>query len=223
MRLLIAEDDLRMLQSLQQLFQKNRYAVDVVSNGADALAYAETGVYDGLILDILMSGLDGLEVLRQVRRQGIATPALFLTAQAEIPQRVEGLDAGADDYLAKPFSPTELLARVRAMLRRREAYIPETLRLGELSLNCASCQLQYASQFQPLRGKELQIMELLMQRSGGTLSLEELFDRVWGWNSNVETSVVWVHISQIRKKLALLDAPYEIRFIRGAGYTLAAR
>ena len=123
MRLLIAEDDTRLLKSLKHIFEANQYMVDAVSNGMDALAYAESEEYDGLIFDIMMPGMDGVEVLKRLREKGVCTPALFLTAKTEIDQRVEGLDAGADDYLPKPFSTPELLARVRAMLRRREIYV----------------------------------------------------------------------------------------------------
>ncbi len=130
MRLLIAEDDLKLLKSLKHIFEKNKYAVDTVSNGVDALTYAETEEYDGIVLDIMMPGLDGIEVLKRIRREGITTPVLFLTARTEIYQRVEGLDVGADDYLSKPFSTLELLARVRAMLRRKENYTPDILNVG---------------------------------------------------------------------------------------------
>ena len=125
MRLLIAEDDIRLLKSLKHIFESNHYMVDAVSNGMDALVYAESEEYDGLIFDIMMPGMDGVEVLKRLRGEGVSTPALFLTAKTEIDQRVEGLDAGADDYLPKPFSTLELLARVRAMLRRRDNYVPD--------------------------------------------------------------------------------------------------
>lgn len=144
MRLLIAEDDPRLLKSLTHIFETNNYLVDAVSNGRDALAYAETAEYDGLVLDIMMPGMDGLEVLRQLRSNGVSTPALFLSAKSEVEQRVEGLDAGADDYLAKPFSTNELLARVRAMLRRKENYTPDLLTCGTLTLDAPPTPLPAA-------------------------------------------------------------------------------
>ncbi len=220
MRLLIAEDDLKLLKSLKHIFEKNKYIVDGVSNGKDALAYGETGDYDGLILDIMMPGLDGVEVLRRLRAQGISTPALFLTAKTEVYQRVEGLDAGADDYLPKPFSTSELLARVRAMLRRKENYTPDVLQVGALLLNRSTYELSCGDKTVPLSGKEFQLIEMLMQRPDFVIPIDAFLSHVWGWDSDVDVSVVWVHMSNIRKKLAALDAPVEIRFIRNAGYTL---
>ena len=141
MRLLIAEDDVRLLRSLSHILQRERYLVDGVDNGEDALLWAETGEYDGLVLDIMMPGLDGVTVLKRLRQKGVDTPALFLTARAEVEQRVEGLDAGADDYLAKPFAVPELLARVRAMLRRKGNFTPDLLKAGDLTLNRSTYEL----------------------------------------------------------------------------------
>lgn len=220
MRLLVAEDDPKLLKSLKHIFEGRQYLVDAVSNGTDALAYAETEEYDGLVLDIMMPGLDGVEVLKRLRGQGVSTPALFLTARTEVYQRVEGLDAGADDYLPKPFSTEELLARVRAMLRRKDNYVPDLLRLGGLTLNRSTCELGWEERRQTLSGREFQIMEMLMQRPGFIVTADQLLSHVWGWDSEVDVSVVWVHISNIRKKLALLGAPAAIRFVRSAGYLL---
>lgn len=220
MRLLIAEDDPRLLKSLTHIFETNNYLVDAVSNGRDALAYAETAEYDGLVLDIMMPGMDGLEVLRQLRSNGVSTPALFLSAKSEVEQRVEGLDAGADDYLAKPFSTNELLARVRAMLRRKENYTPDLLTCGTLTLDRSTYTLTCGDQSQTLSGKEYQIMEMLMEHPGIILSADKFMAHIWGWESNVDVSALWVHISNIRKKLAALQAPVNIRFVRNAGYVL---
>jgi len=220
MRLLIAEDDPRLLKSLMHIFEKNKYTAEGVQNGEDALACALTDAFDGLVLDIMMPRLDGLEVLRRLRQAGITTPALFLTARAEVEDRVEGLDAGADDYLPKPFSTEELLARVRAMLRRRDNYTADLLSFGGLSLDRATYELSCRNRRAVLSAKELQLMELLMERPRQVISTEECLSRAWGWNSDVDVSVVWVHISNIRKKLTALDAPAEIRFLRGAGYIL---
>ena len=185
-------------------------------------AYAETEEYDGLILDIMMPGMNGVDVLKQLRSQGISTPALFLTAKTEVYQRVEGLDAGADDYLPKPFATSELLARVRAMLRRKDNFVPDLLTVGALSLNRSTYELVYQGKSRPLSGREFQIMEILMQRPGYIVPTDVFLSHVWGWNSEVDISVVWVHISNIRKKLNQLQSPAEIRFIRGAGYVLEA-
>lgn len=220
MRLLIAEDDPKLLKTLKHIFESNKYMIDGVGDGQDALIYAETQEYDGLVLDIMMPGLNGVEVLKRLRSQGISTPALFLTAKTEIYQRVEGLDAGADDYLPKPFATSELLARVRAMLRRKDNFVPDLLTVGDLSLNRSTYELLYHGETRSLSGREFQIMEILMQRPGFVVTTDVFLSHVWGWNSEVDISVVWVHISNIRKKLNQLKAPVEIRFIRGAGYVL---
>lgn len=220
MRILIAEDDPRLLKSLVHILELNKFAVDGVSNGIDALDYAATGEYDGLVLDIMMPGLDGLQVLRKLRSKGITTPALFLTARTEVSQRVEGLDAGADDYLPKPFSTDELLARVRAMLRRRDSFVPDLLAFHGVTLNRSTYELSCNGRVQTLRGKEFQVTEMLMSSPHVILSTEQLITHIWGWDTGVDTSVVWVHISNLRKKLTALDAPVRIRFLRGAGYIL---
>lgn len=220
MRLLIAEDDTRLLKSLKHIFESNKYVVDAVSNGMDALAYAESNEYDGLIFDIMMPGLDGVAVLKQLRGNGISTPALFLTAKTEIYQRIEGLDAGADDYLPKPFSTPELLARVRAMLRRRDNYTPDVCSFGGLTLNRSTYELLFENKKIALSGREFQIMEMLMERPNFIIPIDDFMSHVWGWESDVDVSVIWVHISNIRKKLVSMQAGVEIRFIRGAGYKL---
>ncbi len=220
MRLLIAEDDIKLLKSLKHIFESNKYMVDAVSNGIDACDYALTDEYDGIVLDIMMPGMDGVEVLKKIRGQGISAPVLFLTAKAEVYYRVEGLDAGADDYLPKPFSTQELLARVRAMLRRKDNYAPEIIEVNRLALNRSTYELLFCGQACPLSGREFQIMEMLMQRPNFIVSSDELLSHVWGWDSEVDVSVIWVHISNIRKKLSYMNAPVEIRFVRGAGYRL---
>ena len=223
MRILLAEDDPRLLKSLMHIFEANKYAVDGVGNGTDALAYAQSGEYDGLVLDIMMPGLDGIEVLKRLRREGITTPALFLTARTEISQRIEGLDAGADDYLPKPFSTAELLARVRAMLRRKENYVPDLLVVNGTGLNRSTYELEYLGRRATLSGKEFQIAEMLMQKPNVIVSTEQFITHIWGWDAGVDTSVVWVHISNLRKKIDALGAPLEIRFVRNAGYILEDR
>lgn len=220
MRLLIAEDDPKLLKSLLHIFESNKYTVDGVSNGTDALEYALTEEYDGLVLDIMMPGMDGIEVLTALRRKNIDVPVLFLTARTEVEQRVAGLDAGADDYLPKPFATKELLARVRAMLRRREIYSPDLLTFEELTLNRSSCELIYGQKTVFLSGKEFGIMEMLMEHPKIIVTIDQIISHIWNFNSEADISVVWVHISNIRKKLTALGAPYEIRFVRSAGYLL---
>lgn len=220
MKLLVAEDDPKLLKSLVHILENGKFMVDGVDNGEDALQYAATGEYDGLVLDIMMPGKDGLEVLQELRRKGINTPTLFLTARTEISQRVEGLDAGADDYLPKPFSTAELLARIRAMLRRKDTYLPDLLSLKGVTLNRSTYQLTWEGKSQSLSGKEFQILEMMMQAPGTILPTERFITHLWGWDATVDTSVVWVHISNLRKKITALGAPLEIRFVRNAGYML---
>ncbi len=220
MKILIAEDDTRLLKSLLHIFTLNKFGADGVSNGKDALEYALTGEYDGLVLDIMMPGMDGIEVLKTLRSKNITTPALFLTARTEVSQRVDGLDAGADDYLPKPFSTTELLARVRAMLRRKDNYTPDLLTFGGLTLNRSTYEIFCRTERQALSGKEFQLLEMLMQKPGMIVTSEQFLTHIWGWNAQIDTSTVWVHISNLRKKIDKIKAPVGIRFVRGAGYIL---
>jgi len=220
MKILVAEDDPRLLKTLIHLFESNQFIVDGVSDGEDALDYAMTGEYDGLVLDIMMPGMDGIDVLKSLRAKGVSTPALFLTARTEVEQRVEGLDAGADDYLPKPFATAELIARVRAMLRRKDTFVPDLLDSGGLTLNRSTYQISYKNKTLSLSGKEFQLLEVFMQRPGVIVTTEQLMTHVWGWETDVDTSVVWVHISNLRKKLDSIEAPVGIRFQRGAGYVL---
>lgn len=220
MRILIAEDDPKLRKSLVHIFEHNYYAVDSVDNGMDAFEFASTDVYDGLVLDIMMPGMDGVTLLQKLRSNGITTPALFLTARTEIHQRIEGLDAGADDYLSKPFATQELLARVRAMLRRKDTFTPDLLTVGALTLNRSTYELQCGNNILSLSGKEFQVTEMLMLHPGQILTAEQIITHIWGWDTNVDTSVIWVHISNVRKKLDALGAPVSIRFVRNAGYLL---
>ena len=220
MRILIAEDDPKLLKSLVHIFELNNYAVDGVDNGIDAFDFASSDEYDGLVLDIMMPGMDGVTLLKKLRANGITTPTLFLTARTEIDQRIEGLDAGADDYLPKPFSTGELLARVRAMLRRKDNFTPDILSFGVLSLNRSTYELICGGKCQALSGKEFQVMEMLMRNPNVIVTADQLITHIWGWDTSVDTSVVWVHISNIRKKLELLSARVAIKFVRNAGYML---
>ncbi|MGN0520100.1 MAG: response regulator transcription factor [Candidatus Fimenecus sp.] len=223
MRILVAEDDTRLLKSLMHILETNHYSVDGVSNGNDAFLLAVSGEYDGLVLDIMMPEKDGLTVLKELREKGITTPALFLTARTEVEQRVEGLDAGADDYLPKPFKTTELLARIRAMLRRKEHYTPAMLCVGGLTLNLSTYMVQVEDKTQPLSCKEFQVLEMLMEKPNMIVTIDAFITHIWGWDATVDTSVVWVHISNLRKKLDAIHSPMTIRFVRGAGYILEER
>ena len=220
MRILLAEDEAAIAKALAALLSRNQYLVDVVHNGADALDYILCGQYDALVLDIMMPGLDGLEVLRRARGEGVTTPALFLTAKSEVEDRVAGLDAGADDYLAKPFATAEFLARIRALTRRHGDYTPAQLSLGGLTLDGGRYTLSAGGKEQRLGNKDYQLMELFLRNPKRVFSSDELMERVWGLESDAEMDVVWTYIGFLRKKLKALDAKVEIRTIRGVGYTL---
>ncbi len=200
MKLLIAEDDPKLLKSLTHIFELNHYVVDGVLNGIDAYDYALTEEYDGLILDIMMPGRDGITLLRELRAKGVTTPALFLSARTEVYQRVEGLDAGADDYLPKPFATKELLARVRAMLRRKDNFTPDILSFNSVTLNKSTFELEFEDKKIALSAREFHIMEMLIERPGTLITTDDFITHIWGWDTNVDTSVVWVHISNLRKK-----------------------
>ena len=220
MRILIAEDEVTIARALKVMLERNKYAVDVVHSGKDALDYIRAANYDALVLDIMMPGLDGLTVLREARALGITTPALFLTAKAEIEDRVTGLDAGADDYLPKPFDASEFLARVRALTRRSGAYTPSRLTLGNTSLDCGAYQLLTSYGETRLNNKEFQLMELFLRHPHQVFSSEHLMETVWGLDAEAEMDVVWTYIGFLRKKLKALQADIEIKTIRGAGYAL---
>ncbi|MGN0608146.1 MAG: response regulator transcription factor [Oscillospiraceae bacterium] len=220
MKLLYAEDEEAMSEAVTDILTFNKYIVDPVYDGADALDYARSGHYDGIILDIMMPKMDGVEVLSQLRREGCRTPVLLLTAKSDVEDKIRGLDAGADDYLPKPFETGELLARIRAMLRRREEFTPDILTCGNISLNMQSCELSGNGQSFVLPKLEYRLMEQLMLNKGTYLSSEELFVRVWGYNSDSEIGTVWVYISYLRKRLIALGADIEIKARRSTGYTL---
>ena len=211
MKILFAEDDRDLSIAVKTLLERTGYLVDTVHDGAEALAYAEAESYDGMILDWMMPEKDGVETLREMRSKGITTPCLLLTARDAIEDRVTGLDAGADDYLPKPFNGKELLARVRAMMRRRETYVPDVITWEDLQLDKGSCELRCGTQSVRLTGKMYQMTELFMENPKHLFSAQQLMDRVWGWDSEAEINVVWVNISQLRKKLSELGSDTEIR------------
>ncbi len=222
MKLLYAEDEAAMSEAVVDILTYHKYAVDAVYDGEEALAYAHAEQYDGIILDIMMPKRDGLEVLRQLRKEGLRTPVLLLTAKGEVEDRIEGLDMGADDYLPKPFVMGELLARIRAMLRRREEFTPEILTCGDVSLNLRSYELSGNGQSFVLPKLEYRLMELLMLNQGMYLSSGDLLVRVWGYDTDAEIGIVWVYISYLRKRLAALGSHVTVRARRNIGYMLDA-
>ena len=220
MRVLLADDEAEIARALKTMLERSQYTVDVAQDGREALDFLENASYDAVVLDVMMPQMDGLTVLRRMRAAGNSTPTLLLTAKSGIDDRVAGLDAGADDYLSKPFSSQEFLARVRALLRRRPAYVAEALRFGDLTLDTGSCVLTCGNQSVRLSGKELQMMELLLRNTGVILSAQTFLERIWGFGSEAEINVVWVNITYLRKRLTALGSRVTIRSVRGVGYTL---
>ena len=222
MRLLLAEDEVELAKALGVILRHNNYSVDTVHNGEDALCYLENGDYDGAILDIMMPKLDGLSVLKKIRSEGNGIPVLILTAKSDIDDRVEGLDAGADDYLTKPFAMKELLARVRAMLRRRTESVDTSLSFGDITLTPSTCMLSCGGKEVRLTNKEFQMLEMLISADGGIISVDKFMDKIWGYDSETEQNVVWVYVSYLRRKLTGLGSTVAIEAHRNLGYSLEA-
>lgn len=220
MKLLFAEDDPDVSRSVTALLTRSHYSVDPVSNGYDALTYLTGGDYDACIMDIMMPGMNGDEVVRKARAAGSQVPVIMLTAMGEVEDRINGLDAGADDYLAKPFDGGELLARIRALLRRHESYSPDVVTYGDLTLNRSTFALSCHEKSVSLSNKAFQMMEMLMLSPGRIISVDEFMQHIWGWDSESEINVVWVNISTLRKQLSSMDSKTAIKVVRGAGYRM---
>ena len=220
MRLLLAEDEKELSNALVAVFKHNKYSVDAVYDGQDAYDWAKNGNYDGIILDIMMPKMSGLEVLEKLRHEGVTIPILLLTAKSEIEDRIKGLDLGADDYLPKPFDTGELMARVRAMLRRNSEFEPSIKSFGNITLDKKSFTLMCGERNVTLGNKEFQMLEMLMNNPKNVISADMFMEKIWGYESETEQNVVWVYISYLRKKLKQIDANVEIKAIRGIGYTL---
>lgn len=220
MKLLYAEDERSLSEAVVDILTYHKYIVDAVYNGEDAFDYAVSGNYDGIILDIMMPKRDGIEVLSALRKNGCKTPILLLTAKAQVDDRILGLDSGADDYLPKPFDMGELLARVRAMLRRREAFHPDLLSFGDLTLNIQSGTLSCGDTNFILPKQEYRLMEQLMVNYNIFLSTEDLLVKAWGYDSETDINSVWLYISYLRKRLTAMGSTVEIVSKRNIGYRL---
>ncbi len=220
MRILLAEDERDLSRALVALFQKNKYAVEVAYDGEDALTMLENGGYDCAVLDIMMPKIDGLTVLRRVRQQGNNLPILLLTAKTDLDDMVEGLDSGADDYVTKPFSVKELLARIRAITRRQTESSSSILSFEGLNLNRASYYLSTDYGKVRLTSKEYQMMEMLMSGVDKVVSSQEFMEKIWGETENTDMNVVWVYVSYLRNKLKKLQAGVKIKAMRNEGYRL---
>lgn len=219
MKILIVEDDKDISKAIVKVLKLENYQVEAVYDGMMALDYLDYEEYDGVILDIMMPKLDGVSVVKEMRKRGDKTPVIMLTAKSEVSDKVTGLDAGADDYLTKPFSMKELLARVRAITRRKNSEIA-TFSFENLILNNQNYELSYNGKNVRLSSKEYQVMELLINHPNKLISTETLMDKIWGYDSEAEINVVWVYISALRKKLQTIDSLISISAVRGVGYKL---
>lgn len=223
MHVLIVEDEVRLAESLQQIMKNQKYGCDVVYNGQDGFDYAASGIYDVVILDIMLPKMDGFEVVRRLRREGVKTPVILLTARDDISDKVHGLDVGADDYLTKPFFAEELLARIRAVTRRQGDVIIEELKVGDLTLNLDNYTLHCKDKAIHLGFKEFEILRILMSSPKSVTQKEDILTKVWGYDSDAEDNNVEVYISFIRKKLAYLGSKVSVTTIRRIGYHLEVK
>ena len=220
MRILIAEDEVATAKALKLLMEKAMYSVDIVHNGDDAWDYIQEGAYEVIVLDIMMPGKSGLEVLSLIRQNGIRTPVLLLTSKAEIEDRVAGLEAGADDYLPKPFATSELIARVKALGRRSDNYNDSVQSIGNIVLDSNKYEMSAGKKSVKLTNKEFQLIELFVLHPGQVFSTEHLMEKIWGYDTESDVDVVWTTIGYVRKKLRQIKANVEIKTMRGIGYAL---
>ena len=221
MKLLLVEDEKQLSEALQQILIKNKYSVDAVYNGDEGLDYALTGVYDVIILDIMLPKLNGIEILKMIRKRKISTPVILLTAKGSVEDRILGLDSGADDYLPKPFSPDELLARLRALTRRNGDFINENiLKFSDIKLNLSTYDMEVNDNSITLTQKEFEILKYFMQRPKLVVSKDDLITKLWGFDSDIEHNNIEVYISFLRKKLAYVESNVKITTIRRVGYRL---
>ena len=220
MRILIVEDEVRLAEALGQIMEEQRYLADLTYNGPDGLEYALTGQYDVIVLDVMLPGMDGLEVARRLREGHISTPILMLTAREEVSDKVAGLDHGADDYMTKPFASEELLARIRALARRQGEVQTEVLSYADLILNLSTRCLQREEREVRLGFKEFEVLRILIAYPKMVVPKEEIILKVWGAESTAEDNNVEVYVSFLRKKLLFLASKVTIRTVRKVGYYL---
>ena len=220
MRVLIVEDEVRLGEAPTQIMLEQRYQAEAVTTGVDGLDYALTGQYDVIVLDVMLPGLDGFEVVRRLRAAHISTPVLMLTAKDDLTDKVSGLDHGADDYMTKPFDSEELLARVRALTRRQGEVQGETMAVSDLALDLSTRCLRRGDKSIRLGFKEFEVMRLLMRGANAVVPKEDIIARVWGLDSDAEDNNVEVYVSFLRKKLSYLDSAVQIRTVRKVGYFL---
>lgn len=222
MRILLVEDDKSLSRAVSTILQKNNYTVDWVGNGLDAVEYVKAGIYDAVIMDIMMPKMDGVTALKHIRNDGNDVPVLLLTAKTEIEDKVTGLDMGANDYLTKPFDSRELLARLRVITRGTKQKDYE-LKLGNMTLNTNTCELSTMAGSYTLTNKEYQMLEMFMKNEGKIISAEQFMEHIWSMDSDSDITTVWTYISYIRRKLEALQADYSIATKRNIGYYLTKR
>lgn len=220
MNILLVDDERQLTQALTVILKQHNYSVDCAHNGEEGLDYVTSGIYDLVILDIMMPKIDGLTMLKTMRQKKIETPVLMLSAKSEISDKIEGLNLGADDYITKPFSTEELLARIKALLRRKEKFTGNVLTFNDIALDRDSFELIKGKKKIMLGKKEFQILELLMLNAGKNIEKERFIEKIWGFDNEAEYNTIEVYISFLRKKLHAVDAKTEIKSIRGIGYTL---
>ena len=220
MQILVVEDEKRLAEALAQILIEKKYMVDIAGDGRDGLDYGLSGIYDVIILDVMLPKMDGFAVAAELRKNKIDTPILMLTAKDQVTDKVKGLDSGADDYMTKPFSPDELLARIRALTRRQGEVVLDEVTFGDLKLNLSNCDLSCGAKSVHLNFKEFEIMKILMQNPGAVTTKDDLIVKVWGYDSNAVDNNVEVYISFLRKKIEFVSSAAQIVSLRKIGYRL---
>ena len=220
MQILIVEDEVRLADAIAEILRDKKYMVDVVHDGDSGLEYIRSGIYDVILLDVMLPVMDGFAVAQKAREEKINTPIIMLTAKSEIPSRVKGLDAGADDYMTKPFAPSELLARIRSVTRRKGEVVTDRETFGDLELDLATCELSCGAKSIHLNFKEFELLKLLMANQGTAIAKEFIITKIWGYDSDASDNNVEAYISFLRKKLSYLDSSVKINALRKVGYLL---
>lgn len=220
MRILVVEDEVRLADALMQILKAQKYEVEAVHDGNDGFEYAVSGQYDVIILDVMLPSMNGFEIVQRLREKKLSVPVLMLTAKDDVADKITGLDCGADDYMTKPFIPEELLARVRAMSRRKGEVVLDEMSFGDLTLTMSSYALAAKGKSVRLGYKEFEIMKIFMSNPENIIQKEMLISKVWGMDSEAEDNNVEVYISFLRKKLYFLNSEMEIKTIRKVGYKL---
>ncbi len=223
MKILLVDDERQLTQALSVILKQNNYSVDVANDGEEGLDLALSDLYDVIVLDVMMPKLDGISVLKELRKSKISTPVLMLSAKSEVSDRIDGLNSGADDYLTKPFDTKELLARIRALLRRKSEFTGDILSYGDITLNRDSFEICKGTRKIALGKKEFQIMEMLLLNKGKSIDKEKFMEKIWGYDSEAEYNTIEVYVSFLRKKLNAIGANTEIKSLRGIGYTLGEK